>query len=323
MRRLKVIYLPHPTSLPGRQEANLIDAISEKNQVTICDRDRPASTSMEGNEVVVDMGGHASVEFIDKAAAAGVKYFQLQTTGLDHVHVDHMKAKGIVVAHCPGYLSSVCLAESAMMFILMLAHQFSQARLHFDQRRFHQIFGFNLEERTLGVLGFGASGRELARRARGFGMRLMVIDVRSIEPRILTELRPDFVGTPDNLDRLVSESDFLSLHVPLQNQTRHIIDKRLIGMMKPTACLINVARGALVDEEALYTALMEERIGGAGLDVFAQEPPDPMRAVYQLPNVLVMPHTAASTTNTAANRTRFAAENLSRFARGLDPKSMV
>ena len=323
MRRLKVVYLPHPTPLPGRQEENLIDAISEGNDVTIYDRDGGTPGSMEGREVVVDMGGHSTTEFIDEAVAAGVKYVQLQTTGLDHVLIDHLKATGMIVANCPGYLSSVSLAESAMMFILMLAHRFSEARLHFDQRRMNEAFGFNLEGRALGVLGLGASGKELAKRARAFAMRIMAIDVRPIEPRVRDEIGLDFVGTPDDLDQLVSECDFLSLHVPLHGPTRHIIDRHRIDMMKPTACLINVARGALVDEKALYGALMEGRIGGAGLDVFAQEPADPTRPVYGLPNVLVMPHCAASTIDMARNRARFAAENLARFARGLDPESLV
>ena len=104
---------------------------------------------------------------------------------------------------------------------------------------------------------------------------------------------------------MLAESDYLSLHLHLTPETRHTIDARRIGLMKETACLINVARGALVDEDALYEALVEGRLSGAGLDVFAQEPPATLRPpVFQLPNVFAMPHTAGSTDGTSRKRAR-------------------
>ena len=147
-----------------------------------------------------------------------------------------------------------------------------------------------MEGRTLGIIGFGVSGQELARRAKAFRMRIMGIDVRPIEQEILDEIQLDFLGGADDTDRVIAESDFLSVHLHLTQKTRHIIDARRIGLMKPTAYLINVARGGLVDESALYEALMEGRIGGAGLDAFAQEPPEHSLPVYQLLDVCVTPH---------------------------------
>jgi len=176
--------------------------------------------------------------------------------------------------------------------------------------------GRELDGRSLAIVGFGASGQQLARRAKPFGLRILAIDVRSIEQEVLDELQPDFLGGPDDLDRVVTDCDFLSLHLHLTAETRHIIDARRIGLMKPTACLINVARGALVDEEALYQALLDDRVGGAGLDVFADEPPDHTNPVYQLPNVCVTPHTGGSTDGTSRKRASFALDNLDRYARG-------
>ena len=147
-------------------------------------------------------------------------------------------------------------------------------------------------------------------------MRIIANDVRPIEPEILAEIRPDFLGSADDLDRVVAESDYLSLHLHLTEQTHHIIDARRIGLMRPTACLINVSRGGLVDEDALHQALLDGRIGGAGLNAFAQEPPEVRHRVYQLPNVCVSPHTAGSTDGTSLKRAAFAAENLARYARG-------
>jgi phosphoglycerate dehydrogenase-like enzyme len=150
-------------------------------------------------------------------------------------------------------------------------------------------------------------------------MRIQAVDVRPIEEHILAELKPEFLGSPADIDRVVGESDFLSLHLHLTPETRHIIGARRLSLMKPTACVINVARGALVDEAAMHEALLAGRIGGAGLDAFGQEPPDPTLPVYQLPSVVVTPHTSGSTDGTARNRARAAAENLDRLAQGLEP----
>ena len=223
---------------------------------------------------------------------------------------------GLLLAHCPGQLSSVALAQSAMMFILMHAHRYAEARWNFDAGRLYSPTGVELEGLTLGLIGFGASAQDLARRAKPFGLRILAIDIRPIEEEILAEIQPEFLGGPGDVDRVVAESDYLSLHLHLTPETRHTIDARRIGLMKETACLINVARGALVDEDALYRALLDGRLGGAGLDVFAQEPPDATAPVFQLPNVFAMPHTAGSTDGTSRKRARLAADNLDRYARG-------
>jgi len=143
--------------------------------------------------------------------------------------------------------------------------------------------------------------------------------VRPIEPSVLAELQPEFIGSPSDIDRLTRESDFLSLHLHLTPETRHIIDARRIALMKPSACIINIARGALVDEAAMYEALLNGRIGGAGLDVFAQEPADPTLPVYSLPNVVVTPHISGGTDGTARKRAEAAAENVDRITQGLEP----
>ena len=168
-----------------------------------------------------------------------------------------------------------------------------------------------------------ASGVELARRSKPFGMRIMAIDVRSIEQALLDEIQSAFLGSPDDLDRVVAESDYLSLHLHMTPETRHLIDKRRIELLNPAACLTDVARGELLDEAALYEALLQGRLGGAGPDVFAQEPPDPRRAVYALPNVVVTPHTAGVTDGTSLRRAEFAAANLDRYAQGLEPLGLV
>ena len=275
-RRLNALYLPHPIEEVNTTWGDdVLAAISDRHDLRIFDRHQPAEPQFRDVEVVVDLGGNITPELVDVAARVGVKFIQVQTNGLDHVEVKRILGAGMMLAHCPGQLSSVALAEGAMMFILMLAHRDGEGRENFEAGKVFFPMGMELVGRSLGIVGFGASGQELARRAKPFGMRLLAIDVRPIEQEVLDEIQPDFLGGRADLDRVVAESDFLSVHLHLTTETRHIIDARRIGLMKPSACMINVARGELVDEEALYQALLDGRIGGAGLDAFAQEPPDP------------------------------------------------
>ena len=309
--------MPHPVvELHAPWGEDAIAAIRDRHDLRIFDRQRDAEPQFQGVEVVVDLGSNISGELVEVAARAGVKLVHAQTNGLDHVAVDQITSAGMLLAHCPGKLSSEALAEATMMFILMLSRRYGEAQINIANRKCFSPAGFELSGRKLGLVGFGASGQEVARRAKAFGMHIMATDVRAIEPEVLDEIAPEFLCGPDALDRVVAESDYLSLHLLLNDKTRHIMDARRIGLMQPTACLINVARGELVDETALCEALVENRIGGAGLDVFAEEPPDPTRPAYQLPNVFVMPHTAGATDGTSRNRALFAADNLDRYARG-------
>jgi phosphoglycerate dehydrogenase-like enzyme len=183
-----------------------------------------------------------------------------------------------------------------------------------------ELLGTELEGLKLGIVGFGASGRELARRARPFGMKIRaIVGNRDVGEEEMHEYGLEFVGKPPDIDRIIAESDILSLHLHLNAETRHIIDDRRLRLMKPTAFLINVARGQLVDEAALIEALVEERIGGAGLDVFSQEPPDMSSPLFGLPNVIATPHIAGVTDGTSRKRAQVASENVDRVAAGLEP----
>ena len=317
MKRLKVLYLPMPNMDPIWQE-EVVKAVSPGHDLAIYDKDRPLANQFAGVEAVLDMGGSVGTrEMYD--AATDARLWQIIGTGLDHIDVAYMKTRDFAVAHCPGQFSSVALAECAMMYILMLTRRFHEAQADFRAGVMYKPMGIKLEGKVLGIIGFGSSGQELARRARPFGMRIRAVDVRPIEPAILEELQPEFIGSPSDIDDITRESDFLSLHLHLTPETRHIIDARRIALMKPSACIINIARGALVDEAAMHEALLSGRIGGAGLDVFAQEPADPTLPVYGLPNVVVTPHIAGGTDGTARKRAEAAAENVDRIAQGLEP----
>ena len=176
---------------------------------------------------------------------------------------------------------------------------------------------------TLGLVGFGASARELAQRAWSLGMRIMAIDIVEFPQAVLNKYHVEFFGKPAQLDRVLAAADYLSLHLHLHAKTRKMIDERALDLMKPSAVLINVARGGLVDEAALSEALQTRRIRGAGLDVFKDEPPDPAHPMLQMDNVIATAHTAAYTLETEQRRSAHAAENVARLAQGLPPLDLV
>ena len=251
--------------------------------------------------------------------AGSVKLWQLVSTGFDTFDVDYWRERKIPVANTPGGSSAVALAECALMLMIMVSRRWPESQALLRDRVVGRPKGLDLENRRLGLVGFGASAIELARRAKSFSMKISAIDVRSVSQEEQRELGVDFVGGPDELDQVIGHSDFLSLHLHLNRETRHIMDARRLRLMKPTAFLINVARGALVDQAALHAALIEKQLAGAGLDVFAEEPVDPDSPLLQLPNVVAAPHIAGQTQGTAERRAAMAAENLDRVARGLDP----
>ena len=217
----------------------------------------------------------------------------------------------------------MALGECAIMFMLMLARQYPVTQTNLKQGEFYRPFGLELDRLNLGIVGFGASGIELARRAAPFGLKMSAIDIRDVGAAEASEFGLEFVGKPEDLDSVIATSDFLSLHLHLNEETRHIIGARRLRLMKPTAFLINVARGALVDEAALIEVLAEGKIAGAGLDVFGQEPPDLDSVIFSLPNVIATPHISGTTDGTSRKRAGAAAENVDRIAAGLEPLYLI
>ena len=323
MSKLKVSYLPHPIISVEERHQYLPEILFREFDTEIFDRSKDALSQLKGREVIVDLGGNIEPELVDVAAEAGIKYVQVQTNGLDHVEVERIIEKGMILAHCPGHLSSVSLAEGAMMFILMLAHDYGNATNQFYAGTVFSANGLEVEGRTLTIVGFGASGQQLARRAKAFGMKINAIDVRPIEQEVLNEIEPDFLGGPQDLDAAIEDCDFLSVHLHLTEDTKHIIDRPRIALLKATSYVINVARGGLIDEDALYDALRDNKIAGAGLDAFAKEPPEFDLPVYKLPNVIVQPHTVAGTDGTMRKRADFAVENLRKYAEGKEIEGRI
>ena len=220
-------------------------------------------------------------------ALPAVKVVSEYGIGVDNIDVAAATALGVWVANVPGFCAEE-VSDHAIAMVLSLARRLPQLdRLvragAWGARAAGEIH--RLSRQTLGVVGFGRIGRLTARKARGLGMRVLAHSPRS------AALLADELGVEAvDLDRLLRESDYVCLHAPATSETRGLVDARALGLMKPSAYLVNVGRGSLVDEAALVDALRAGRLAGAALDVFAHEPVDPGSPLLALDNVLLTPH---------------------------------
>ena len=237
--------------------------------------------------------------------------------GVDNIDVDAATDHGIVVFNVADYCVNE-VADHAATLVL------ASARRVVSSVRYVRSGGWSdppldpplrrLNRLTLGLVGFGNIGRRMVPRLRGFGMRIMATDP-FVDPGIGSDLDVELTS----LERVMKESDFVSIHTFLNAKTRHLIGAREIGLMKPTAFLINTSRGAVVDEEALITALKERRIGGAALDVTVQEPLAPDSPLRSLDNAIVTPHHAAASLESLADVFRGVTEAVSCLMQGYWP----
>jgi phosphoglycerate dehydrogenase-like enzyme len=295
------------------------EAAEGRFALALLDHDADIGPQFSGVSVVVDQGGHATREMIDAGAAAGVQLWQVIGTGLDHTEVRSILASGIRLANTPGQFSAVALAEHALLFILGLAKHLPEAARNCAAGVMYLPVGEELEGQVLGIVGLGASGRELARRARALGMRIQAVDVVPVPESELAELGVERFATLEGLDDLLATSDCVSLHVPLTDDTRHLLDDRRLRLMRPTSVLVNVARGRIVDEDALVDVLQAGVIRGAGIDVFGEEPLTAANPLLNLPNVICTPHTAGVTRGTSRRRSGAAIDNVARMLAGEEP----
>jgi D-3-phosphoglycerate dehydrogenase / 2-oxoglutarate reductase len=231
-------------------------------------------------------------------------------TGLDNVDLATAKARGMFVSNTPA-ANAVSVAELVFGLLLALERHLVPAASDLARGRWEKTkyAGRELAGRTLGVVGFGRIGREVATRARAFAMAVVAHDP------LLPEWPAEFAWAPRRgLEPLLAESDVVTLHLPLAPDTRGLIDAARIARMKPGAVLVNAARGGIVDEAALAVALREGRLSGAALDVFEREPAPADHPLLALPNVIATPHLGAST---AEAQQRAGAEAAAIMARAL------
>ena len=219
--RLTVLFLPHPLgpSMLKPAKDDVAAAIGDRHDLRILDYDQPIAPQFDGVDVVIDHGGSAGTREMADAAAGTVRLWQILGTGFDHFDLKYWRSKHLSVANCPGIFSAVALAECAMMFMLMLARQYPVTQTNLKQGELYRPVGMELDGLSLGIIGFGASGIELARRAGPFGLKMSAIDIRDVGADEVSEFGLEFVGKPEDLDSVIAASDFLSLHLHLNDET--------------------------------------------------------------------------------------------------------
>ncbi len=320
---VKVLYLAQPVNREPWL-GDVVAAVGDDHALVVYDPGKPFADQVRDARVVVDQGGGVGTHaMVDAAAAAGVLLWQVLGTGLDHVDVAYILERGLVLANTPGPFSSVALAEHALFLMLYFAKHFPESPRNAREGRFGTPMNAELAGATLGLIGLGASGSELAKRAAAFDLRLVGLDARRPPEGLLSEFNVSYLGGAEALPALMAQSDYVSVHVPLTRATRHLVGADALAAMKPSAVLINVARGAIVDEAALVAALEAGQLAGAGLDVFAEEPLPPDHPLLRFPNVVATPHVAGVTTGTSRRRAGAVAENVRRVAAGQPPRYTV
>ena len=255
-------------------------------------------------------------------AATGVRIVQVLSAGYDSMNLRLMRDLEVPCCNNGG-ANSRAVADHAVLLMLAVYKQLMAAEKSTREGRWSQpITGLNtfeMADKLVGILGLGNIGRQVARRVQGFESRVQYYDLFPLSPELESELGVTRVG----INELFETSDIISVHTPLTPGTRHIVSRELIGLMKPTAVLVNTSRGPVVDESALIDALREGNIAAAGLDVFEKEPIDQDNPLLSMDNVVITPHSAGTTWDTWFRRAEFAYENMQGVWNGDAPMAVA
>jgi len=261
-------------------------------------------------------------EVID-AAGRQLKGISQVAVGYDNIDIEAATKKGIYVTNTPGVLTETT-ADFAFALLMAAARRIVEADRYVREGKWRipwglmMMLGQDIWGKILGIVGLGRIGLAVARRAKGFNMRILYYDlVRNQQAE--KDLGAEYV----DLETLLRESDFVTLHVSLSSSTHHLINEEHLKLMKKTACLINTSRGPVIDEKALYKALKEGWIWAAGLDVWEKEPVELSSPLLTLPNVTAVPHIASASVETRTKMAVMAVENLTATLEGKEPPNLV
>jgi D-3-phosphoglycerate dehydrogenase len=290
-------------------------ALLQNNGFEIERREKVDTDGLKGFEAIVVGVQRITREMLQNSS---VKIIAKHGVGVDNIDLEAATELGIPVTVTPN-ANAVSVAELTIGFIFALSKKLIDLHNNlYQKRQFVSNVGLELHGKILGIVGFGSIGKEVAKRALCLGMRVLVYDPY-VEESNLRELGVEKM----ELDELLRQSDFVSLHVPLNESTRHLIDREKISLMKRTAYLINTARGGVVDEKALAEALKSGQIAGAALDVFDVEPLPADSPFFDCPNVIMTPHVGAHTYEAILRMNMMAAESIVDFFNGKIPKHVV
>jgi D-3-phosphoglycerate dehydrogenase len=290
--------LVSPTSY-GKNDGRLKTELeAQVGEVVYNPTGKPLS-SAEVAQLLPGVDGYiAGLDAIDSQAlqaADRLKVIARYGVGVDSVDLEAARKKGIVVTNTPG-ANSVSVAELALGLMLALARQIPEAVEAVHQGKWPRYSGLSLEGKTVGILGLGAIGRQLARRLAGFDCK-----IRAYDPFADETFAKDHQVELVSLDQVIAEADFLSLHLPLLPETRGMVNPAFLNQMKKGSFFINTSRGEVVDEDALLKALQSGHLRGAGLDAFTVEPPAAGNPLLALPQVIATPHLGAQTDGATSN----------------------
>ncbi len=296
---------------------------------------RLVTVSVEGladgpvEDVEVMLRGWLSPDAFDRilVRAPRLAWVHSATSGVERTFTPAARERGLIVTNARGVFSRP-IAEYVLMMILAVSRRLPQLLELQRERTWQPLEGTELRDVTIGIVGLGSIGRAVGALATAFGCRVVAIrrrpdgardvgaGVDDGDERTFGEIMLDRVGGPETLPELLAESDFIVLAAPLTPETEDMINAETLAVVKPGAWLINVARGRLIDERALLRALREGPLGGAVLDTFRDEPLASMSSFYDLPNVIVTPHTAWSSGRVLDRSVELFCDNLRRFASG-------
>jgi phosphoglycerate dehydrogenase-like enzyme len=292
---------------------------------------RLVTLSVEGladgplDDVEVLLRGWLSAEAFDRllSRAPRLAWVHSASAGVERALTPTARERGVVITNARGVFSRP-IAEYVLMMILAISRRLPQLLELQRERTWQPLEGSELRDLTIGIVGLGSIGRAVAALASAFGCRVVAVRRRGEAigtPRGgdvdgLRDVEPDELMGPEGLPALLAQSDFVVLAAPLTPETEGMIDDAALAAMKRGSWLVNIARGRLIDERALLRALREGRIGGAVLDTFAEEPLPPDSPFYDLPNVIVTPHTSWSSSRVLDRSVELFCDNLRRFAAG-------
>ena len=306
----------------GARSDVMLDNAPDDVEVTVVDRTLPAAEQIAlCRDADAIISSEVTTEVLRECP--NVKLIQTLSAGYDRMDLETILEMGIPVANNGG-ANAISVSEQTLGLMIgigrnLMAQWDSTTKQRQWRGNLYQTDLTEITDKTVGIIGLGRIGRQVAKRLTGFDTRTIYYDIEDIPEDIRSAVKAEPVG----LDELLETSDFVSIHVPLTRRTRGMMSDHEFDLMKPTAFFINLCRGPVVDEAALYRALTEGKIAGAGLDVLEVEPTPEDNPLFDLDNVIITPHMAGQSQETALRAAHFAYGNILRVLNGSEAESLV
>jgi glyoxylate reductase len=304
----------------------VLNPLLNRFEVEVFQQDKPMPRDLFKQKVKDKTGLIAmAVDRVDEEifdAAKSLTVVSTVSVGVDHIDIEAATERGIMITNTPEVLTETT-ADLAFALLMTVARRIGEAERYVRSGKweipmYRRLLGTDIHGKTLGIIGFGRIGRAVAKRAFGFGMKIVYYDIVRADEAVESDLNSRFML----LDELLSTADFVSLHVPLDKSTEKMIDQKKLGLMKESAFLINSSRGKVIDERALIEALKDKRIAGAALDVFETEPHLPGE-LLEMETIVLTPHIGSASYETRKKMAELAVENCTLALEGKKPRYVL